>query len=298
MHITESFTSKPGQIDRAAGVIRDCKILGEQSRNAPPNNNSYPRSTREKAIPLIENSVVFFDHPERSNGGAPRSVRDRMGVLRNVREKGDGLYGDWHFPPKHPLADSICWEAENRPDFGFSINGEAGEVRQVGGRKIIDSLARIISVDLVGRPATTAGLFESARGDSIPASVLKDGRALAEWCKQPVDPPPRKRVREELNGLPVSAIAKGDPGLKRRLAKLLDQIAQGQAKFTDQDVDLIRAVHASLPDADDSDLDTSKARESLRRLSPRAAKAIREAVVKIPASVLHSGKALAEWLRT
>jgi hypothetical protein len=187
-----SPAGKPLRVDREKGIIYGVKLLGEESANPPPNNNVYPRSTRERVAPLMEGARVNIDHAPPGQEGRTRSYRDSFGVARAIREGGDGLYGDYHFPPKHPLAEQLFWDAENAPErLGFSIASRgAGTVRD--GRHIIEEIAfdpRQHSIDLVSRPATTGGLFEHLR------------------------PPPMKRKVRTL----IESLAKTRPGFARAL---------------------------------------------------------------------------------
>ncbi len=101
------------------------------------------------------------DHVE---PGQHRSLRDRIGLVRNVTLREDGLYGDFHFNPKHALAEQIAWDAENAPqNLGFS-HDTRGTSRTSGGRVVVESIDKVLSVDLVANPATTAGLFEDDAG--------------------------------------------------------------------------------------------------------------------------------------
>ncbi len=95
-----------------------------------------------------------------------------MGLVKNVREAGDGLYGDWYFPPKHPLAESVFWDAENNPRGpGFSINGKAGSKRPTDAGTVVESIEYLETIDLVSRPATTGGLRESMRATPVKKAV-------------------------------------------------------------------------------------------------------------------------------
>ncbi|MBQ1278352.1 MAG: hypothetical protein IIY07_06875, partial [Thermoguttaceae bacterium] len=86
----------------------------------------------------------------------------------------NGLYGDFHFNPKHPLAEQMLWDAEKAPEnFGFSHNVEA-VVRLENGAQIVDKIVRVRSVDLVADPATTSGLFESERATPTITQVNAD----------------------------------------------------------------------------------------------------------------------------
>lgn len=144
------------KIDRGAGIIRNVKIIGLTSRN----NRYYPESTLRAAAPLYENAKVNLNHPD----GSPRDVRkyqDRFGLIKNVHlAPGDGLFGDFHFNPKHALAEQFLWDAENSPEnVGFSHNVEA-VVTLKDGQQTVEKIEAVRSVDLVADPATTCGLFE------------------------------------------------------------------------------------------------------------------------------------------
>ncbi len=89
-----------------------------------------------KALPLYEGMRVNVDHVD---PGQRRSLRDRIGLVKNVTLKDDGLYGDFHFNPKHALAEQIAWDAENAPqNLGFShdTRGGLGQPRRQGRRRV------------------------------------------------------------------------------------------------------------------------------------------------------------------
>lgn len=187
------------QIDRDAGLVRGVKILGESSRNPPPNNNVYPRPTREKAAGLIEGAAVYVDHPARGTEGRTRSYRDKFAVLANVREAGDGLYGDLRFNPKHPLAEQFLWDAQHNPaGVGLSINA-VGRTSRRGGKSLVEEIVEVNSVDLVSVPATTKGLFESRE----PMATTTVKAILEANCKAPW----QRRILEQMEaeGLPMAA---------------------------------------------------------------------------------------------
>lgn len=157
MLVTEEFTeSLSGQADLPAGIIRGVRLLGPQSSN----NRTYPESTLKAAVHHYEGVKVNLDHPKRPQD--PRSVRDRIGVIRHARfESGKGIVGDFHFNPKHVVAQQIAWDAQhNSTACGFSHNANL-HVSQKAGKQIVESIAGVRSVDLVADPATTGGFFES-----------------------------------------------------------------------------------------------------------------------------------------
>ncbi|MBQ9127270.1 MAG: hypothetical protein IJY15_05860 [Thermoguttaceae bacterium] len=160
------LSSPRRKIDKENGVVSGVKILGVKSRN----NRIYPLETLRDAAPLYENAKVNVNHPD----GSPtesRKYQDRVGSIKNVTLQENGLYGDFHFNPKHPLAEQMLWDAEKAPEnFGFSHNVEA-VVRLENGAQIVDKIVRVRSVDLVADPATTSGLFESDRATQTIAPV-------------------------------------------------------------------------------------------------------------------------------
>lgn len=151
--------SAPARIDRQTGVMRNCKLIGFESRNG----RYYPPEVLRGAVHLYEGAKVNIDHPERGPG-QERKISDRIGVIRNARfVEGRGIYGDFHYNPHHPMAERLAWDAENNPSaMGFSHNatmrlGRPGR----DGREVVESIVAIRSIDLVADPATTTSLFES-----------------------------------------------------------------------------------------------------------------------------------------
>jgi hypothetical protein len=152
------------RVDRAAGVIRGVKILGSESRNG----RTYLPEALAQAVPLYENAKVNVNHPK-PGPAAGRDYQDRIGVIRNVVSQEGGLLADFHFNPKHVLAEQLLWDAQHAPEnVGFSHNVEAQTVRR-GDRVVVEAIVRVQSVDLVADPATTRGLFESRSGSAEPA---------------------------------------------------------------------------------------------------------------------------------
>lgn len=155
------------------GVIRGVKILGLSSSNG----RDYPAATLQKAAELYENSRVNVNHPK-GNPGTPRDYQDRMGIIRHVVVKEDGLYADYFYNPKHALAEQLEWDAENSPhSVGFSHNIQARTRRQ-GDRMLVEEITRVTSVDLVADPATTRGLFE--QNESEEGRIAEEEEAMKE----------------------------------------------------------------------------------------------------------------------
>lgn len=145
------------RVDAQAGVIHGVKVLGLESRNG----RTYLPEALTQAARLYEDAKVNVNHPK-GNPAGPRDYQDRIGTMRAiVMRPGEGLFGDFHFNPKHALAEQLIWDAEHTPEnVGFSHNVEARTSRR-GDHVVVEAITRVQSVDLVADPATTRGLFES-----------------------------------------------------------------------------------------------------------------------------------------
>lgn len=175
--VLREYASNAGvrlHVDRAASAIRGVKLLGTVSANG----RDYPLEVIRKALPLYEGRVVNIDHVD-SAAGERRSYRDRIGCVRGVHLREDGLYGNFFFNPKHALAEQLIWDAENNPSaVGFSHDSR-GPSKMRGGRVVVESIDKVLSVDLVANPATTSGLYESS--ENVPAPA----RAAASFLHRP-----------------------------------------------------------------------------------------------------------------
>lgn len=149
-------STRPLRVDRAKGIIYDVCLLRERG------NDDYPRHVREQAARQLEGLRCYVDHGPIDAKRVERSYRDALGFFRGVRERGDGVFAkEFCFNPKHALAEQLCWDAENAPHLlGFSIVGDAVK-RRAGSRKVVESITRLDSCDLVSTPAHRGGIFES-----------------------------------------------------------------------------------------------------------------------------------------
>jgi hypothetical protein len=155
------------RVDARAGVIHGVKLLGLESRNG----RSYLPEALVEAARLYEDTKVNVNHPK-GHPASPRDYQDRIGSIRGVAMRpGEGLFGDFHFNPKHALAEQLIWDAEHAPEnVGFSHNVEARTSRR-GDRVVVEAITRVQSVDLVADPATTRGLFEACGVKGTSASL-------------------------------------------------------------------------------------------------------------------------------
>jgi outer membrane biosynthesis protein TonB len=162
--------SKVERLPNGAIVLHRVKYLGAKSSNvnSDGSQNVYTLEARRKSERMYDGAKLFADHPERANPGRERSVREQLGRLRGPFEHGsDGSYATAVLNPKHPLAESIAWSAENSPDdLGLSHNAQ-GKGRVSGSDCLIEEITSVRSVDLVCAAATTKGLYESRTEDPM-----------------------------------------------------------------------------------------------------------------------------------
>lgn len=158
--ITESvlFEAIPAErIDREAGIVRGVRVLGSVSRN----KRRYTEGALNDAVRIYEGLGVNLNHPDRKNPAQERLVQEQFGELRNVKRRGEAVYADHHFPLSDPYTPRYLEACERFPyKLGFSHVAE-GDCRYEGDMQIVDSLTEAHSADLVTKPATNIGVFES-----------------------------------------------------------------------------------------------------------------------------------------
>lgn len=153
IHIRESGELQHGGVDESTNVVRNVKLLGENSLNKR-------RYLPESVNPVdYDHRPVYLNHPD---GNKDRDVRDKFGWIENPKKVGDEWRGDLHYNPKHPFAEQFSWLAANAPSqIGLSHDAVGQGHTDKDGTFIVDKVVQVKSVDLVATPATTKGLFES-----------------------------------------------------------------------------------------------------------------------------------------
>ncbi len=229
------------RVDRRNAVIRGVKILGVRSHNG----RTYLPGALAQAVPLYEEAKVNVNHPKGNPSGA-RDYQDRIGVLRNVVARpAQGLFADFHFNPKHALAEQLIWDAEHLPEnVGFSHNVQARTSRK-GDRVVVEAITKVQSVDLVADPATTRGLFESARdtGEEGSDETTEEGERPAPADLTVED---LKRQRPDL----VDAILEAQAAAMAGLEAKVDQLEAAEAALKRRIVVQQLLREFDLPDPD------------------------------------------------
>lgn len=179
--LLERVTQNAGRlrVDRDAGVIYGVRVIGLTSANG----RDYTPEAIRKALPLYEGCPVNINH---ALPGQANTVERRVGWLQGVKQESDGgARGDLHLLKSHPATAAILEAAERRPElFGLSHNAH-GTSRRVNGREKIESIEKVVSVDVVVDPASVKSLAESrVDADAAPA----DPQALAAWLNDGARP--------------------------------------------------------------------------------------------------------------
>jgi hypothetical protein len=168
------------RVDTAAGAILGVKVLGPRSKNG----RIYTEQALSGGAQLYEGVKVNVNHPKGAPS-APRDYQDRLGTLQDIEYRvGEGLFGTLRFNPKHALAEQIAWDAEHSPgNLGLSHNVEARTVRR-DGETIVEAVLKVLSVDLVADPATTAGLFEGRDSSATDTAAPREIWTLDDLRRQ------------------------------------------------------------------------------------------------------------------
>lgn len=160
---------KPLRVDREKGIIHNVKVLGVESKN----NRTYPLPVQSKARPLYHGVSVNISHPPREKAADDRPFETLFGALRDPSTE-DGTRADLHYIKSHPLAEMVCEAAERFPEnFGLSHNAHVDWLVKDDGHRVCESINTVRSVDLVCRPATTNGIFESKQMDPAQDPALE-----------------------------------------------------------------------------------------------------------------------------
>lgn len=268
VHVTEkyNFTSKP-PVDREKNTISGVKLLGLTSRNGP----TYQWENCSKRANLYEGAKVFCHH-----GKAEEDFP--FGTIRSVEARSDGFYGTVHYNPYHPRTNEILWNVENSPAiFGMSPDHIVKREMNPKGQAIYTDIVGVNSVDLVSKPATTNGVFESMNPDGTVAQLQPsegqggEGEALesfkaqlAEVLKAGATSLPHDKFREVVKHL-LNAHGALEAGDEEATESLKKELADTKLKL---DVYIVRESEAKAKA--DAEAKRDEARATARKLCTEA----------------------------
>lgn len=173
--VTESEVFE-GSLSEETGIVRGVKLLGLRSKNR---RNYNTKGVQTTAKTLLEGARVYIDHPAAPE--TPRSYRDSFGVIEGVEFRpGAGHFGNIKYNPDHSLSKQFVWDVKNNPTvLGMSINAKIKPGKSdSSGDTIVEGLELVRSVDIVTKPATADGIFESE--ESVEESEVMDLKTLRE----------------------------------------------------------------------------------------------------------------------
>ena len=160
-----------GRVDRENAIVHGVKVCGLHSQNQIGGKPTrYTPEALKGAVGMYEGVQIFANHPPPETirvGTRPvRDFDDALGQIRSPRYvDGVGIVGDAYFVKSHPNTPRALDEAtEARAGYGFSHNFD-GRRRDNGDHVAWTKIGAVYSVDLVTRPATTGGFFESHSED-------------------------------------------------------------------------------------------------------------------------------------
>lgn len=154
------------RLDRDAGIVYGVKVLGWTGQGG---KRLYRRPAVEKALPLYDGAVVNLDHVTGSESDFRRPdhpVTKRFGRLKSPEIRDDGLYANLRYNTKHTWAPAFEWFVENDAEaLGMSHDAILSGPTLADGKRSIESISKVFSVDIVGDPGSTKSLFESMGAD-------------------------------------------------------------------------------------------------------------------------------------
>lgn len=146
------------RVDEANHTVKHVKICGLDSVNG----RDYRKPVMQKAAAIYEGVPVGVGHVKDATENRNGSYGDFNGFITRPVAEADGFYGDHVYNPNHPSTPQYLWDVRNNPkNLGMSQHADITTTRGPSGRQVVESIDAVHSVDIVNRPATTSGIFES-----------------------------------------------------------------------------------------------------------------------------------------
>jgi hypothetical protein len=136
-------------------IIRGVRLCGLTSEHG---YDYLPTAWAGNALKLYEGIDSYEGHKD-----GVRLPSEKVGVFRNITRRPDGTpQGDYLLEPDHPMTPRLIRAAKHNPTL-YAMSHQA-HVRwgTRDGRKVVEGLGRVHSVDVVSRGGTTGGIFEAA----------------------------------------------------------------------------------------------------------------------------------------
>lgn len=289
--ITETcFSSEADgcRLDEEKGIFYNAKIRGRRSENG----HDYEPQCDADGVRLYEGAEINIDHPPKGKEGVSRLMEEGWGVARKVTvDPAGGNRGDVHFLKSHPITEQIIERYKKGFPLGLSHNA-VGKTAVRNGRRVVEGLHSVRSIDLVRRPATTTSLKESLDSETTVGewAVLfetNDAELAALVEAMAADP---KASPAPMNYSPQQTGDPGDDGLKSAV------LAAITAKVSTADQATLKKVLKAL-DIEDSMSANASGTGATDQPTTEALEALTEHVKADPALAGHV-KTLTEALAT
>jgi len=167
-----------GKINRQEGTISGVCLI----RSVSKNNRVYSETALNSIKRIVAGGCKsFLDHDGPYSNS---SVKDLIGSFNNSRIHEDGVWADLKVLNSSPGKELVFEIAETMPELaGFSINGRGkfSEEKDSLGREVVEDVVVLRSVDFVGEPATTHGVFESQQGNKNKMTTEQEEKLKQEF---------------------------------------------------------------------------------------------------------------------
>lgn len=152
----------------------------------------YPAETLAKAAPLFEGAQAYADHPTESEikDRPERSIRDLVGIyeashcLSEVGSK-TRIKANLHTLESATWIRPLLATAVQHPNLcGLSIHAEGSVVPSDDGVDIVESIDRVISVDIVTRPNAGGAIERLIASQRKEVDDVNQDDITLEWLKE------------------------------------------------------------------------------------------------------------------
>lgn len=273
------------RVSVSGNVVQNVKLLGKESKNG----RIYSERALQDAARLYEGAAIYFDHAKEDGN---RSIRDLAGQVRRPRWSGTEVRGDLQLIDLgegrvSPLAlfKAIAEQMPSAAGMSHSASGVLVPGAKDGDLEVVESLDAVHSVDLVTNPATTAGLFESLQNHATEARMEIKDLTLDELKRQRPD-----LLEAHQEGLTESAQAKAIREERDALKIELDTLKARESLREHKDMVAGLIADAKLPDQLVTDLfreqlDAAKDKDAVAALIADRAAIAEKMAVSGPRSV-------------
>jgi len=173
------FVSTAGSgatIDREAGIVRNVKLLGRESKNG----RIYSDKAMREAAALYIGKPIFFDHNVTS--ATNRKYGDRFGEVLTATVRPTGVFGDFRYNKKHPLAEQVLHDIEaNTEGVGFSPDHYGNGPLDNRGSRMVETIRLVKSLDIVANPATNHSFSESVTATPARQATTRHRKPDDPW---------------------------------------------------------------------------------------------------------------------